>query len=105
MHRTVGARPAAPSRWAAHRRTPASGPTLAALTDGLGAGTDVAAITLEQLETLLDGRWADAAATTYNRHRAALVSFLGWCTKRGWAAGNVAVLVEPHKVRRRSEDA
>lgn len=83
----------------------AYGRTLAALAAQLGADADVAAVTTEQLQDLLDDRWGSTAATTYNRHRSALLSFFGWCAERRWAAGNVAALVEPHKVRRRSEDA
>ncbi|HEV7727482.1 MAG TPA: hypothetical protein VGO74_11200 [Modestobacter sp.] len=81
------------------------GRTLAALTDAFGADTDVAGVTTEQLEDdLLDKRWADVAAVTYNRHRAALLSFFGWCIERGWVATNPVALVEPRKVRRRGED-
>src|SRR3954464_4392094 len=52
----------------------AYGRTLAALADVLGADAHVAAVTTEQLEDDLLERWADAAATTYNRrarHRCA----------------------------------
>ena len=55
------------------------GRTLAAHAEVVGAGTDVATVTTEQLEDeLLDARWADVQATTYNRHRAARLSFFGW---------------------------
>src|SRR4051794_10481234 len=81
------------------------GRTLATLIDELGADTDVAAVTTEQLEDdLLDKRWAGVAPTTYNRHRAALLSFFGWCIERGWATTNPVALVEARKVRRRSEN-
>jgi hypothetical protein len=47
------------------------GRTLAALVEAVGADADVATVTTEQLEDdLFDARWADIAATTYNRHRA-----------------------------------
>ena len=82
----------------------AYGRTLAALADVVGADTDVAAVTTEQLEDELLERWADAAATTYNRHRAALLSFFGWCVERGYTAVNPAALVEARKVRKRTED-
>ncbi|MGY1738374.1 tyrosine-type recombinase/integrase [Geodermatophilus sp. SYSU D00684] len=82
----------------------AYGRTLTALADVVGADTDVAAVTTEQLEDELLARWANAAATTYNRHRAALLSFFGWCLDRGYLAANPAALVEPRKVRKRSED-
>jgi integrase len=80
------------------------GRTLAALVEVVGADADVAAVTTEQLEDdLFDARWVDIAATTYNRHRAALLSFFGWCIERGWAAANPVALVEPRKPRKRSE--
>lgn len=61
------------------------GRTLAALIDELGADAGVPAVTTEQLEDdLFDKRWAGVAPTTYNRHRAALLSFFGWCIDRGW---------------------
>jgi hypothetical protein len=83
----------------------AYGPTLGALAGEQGADVDVAAVSTEQLQDLLDDRWGSAAATTFNRHRSALPGFFGWCVKRGWAAGNVAARIEPRKVRRRSDDA
>src|SRR3954454_5884563 len=72
----------------------AYGRTLTALADVVGSEVDVAAVTTEQLEDDLLERWADAAATTYNRHRSALLSFFGWCassaatrrpTRRRWS--------------------
>src|SRR3954470_5140972 len=80
------------------------GRTLAALVEAVAAA-DVAAVSTVQLEDdLFDARWADIAATTYNRHRAALLSFFGWCLERGWTAANPVALVEPRKLRRRTED-
>ncbi|WP_448070817.1 tyrosine-type recombinase/integrase [Georgenia yuyongxinii] len=78
--------------------------TLTVLADAVGADTPVAHITTDAVEDLLHTRWGAAAATTFNRHRAAVLSFLGWCTERGWAAHNPARVVEARKVRRRSED-
>src|SRR3954452_14270217 len=82
----------------------AYGRTLAALADVLGADADLAAVTTEQLEDGLLERWSEAAATTYNRHRAALLSFFGCCVERGYLAANPAALVEARKVRKRTED-
>src|SRR5215218_2703071 len=80
------------------------GRTLTALIAAVGADTDVAAVTTEQLEDdLFNVRWAERQATTYNRHRAALLAF-GWCIERGWTAANPAAQIEPRKVRRRTED-
>lgn len=50
------------------------------------------------------GRWGTCAATTFNRHRAALLSFFAWCTSRGWTAVSPARALEARKVRRRTED-
>jgi len=82
----------------------AYGRTLAALADVLGADADLAAVTTEQLEDGLLERWSEAAVTTYNRHRAALLSFFGCCVERGYLAANPAALVEARKVRKRTED-
>ncbi len=60
-------------------------------------------ITDREIEDLLD-RWSGRAATPYNRHRAALLSFLGWCETRRWISANPVALIEPRKVRRRTED-
>ncbi len=46
-------------------------------------------MTTQQLEDELLERWADAAATTYNRRRAALLSFFGWCVERGYLPANL----------------
>lgn len=83
----------------------AYGNTLDVLLAALGADVPLAAVTGEQVEDLLTQRWGTAAATTYNRHRAALLSFFGWCTERGYVSVNVAVATEARKVRRRAEDA
>src|SRR3954447_18513462 len=77
--------------------------TLDLLADQVGEHTAVDAITDRQVEDLLD-RWQEKAATTYNRHRAALLSFFGWCEDRHWTVANPVALVESRKVRRRTED-
>lgn len=77
--------------------------TLRLLADAVGPNTPVSQVTAAHVEHLLHARWADAAPTTYNRHRAAVLSFLGWCVERGWATTNPGRAVEARKVRRRSE--
>lgn len=78
--------------------------TLDRLADLVGGDTLVDRITDRHIESLLD-RWRDRAATTYNRHRAALLSFFGWCADgRKWIVVNPVALIEPRKVRRRTED-
>lgn len=61
-------------------------------------------VTGDELQAFLDHYWAQAAATTFNRHRAALLSFYGWAVSRGWLPSSPAGLTEPRKVRRRTED-
>jgi integrase len=78
--------------------------TLDLLADRVGKQTPVDAITNRQVEDLLD-RWQEKAATTYNRHRAAMLSFFGWCAERQWVVTNPVMLTEPRKIRRRTEDA
>jgi site-specific recombinase XerD len=79
----------------------AYGRTLTALVEAIGANADIAAVSTEQLEDDLLERWAGVAATTYNRHRAALLSFFGWCAERGWTAANPVALVRDDVVQTR----
>jgi len=83
----------------------AYGRTLAAVGAEVGLGALVSDVSSEQLEDVLERLWGATASTTFNRHRAALLSFFGWCVERDWAVENPARLVEPRKVRRRTEDA
>jgi integrase len=76
--------------------------TLEALLAEVG-NVGVDQINSDQLETLLHGRWGAAAPTTFNRHRAALLSFFGWTVERAWRADNPVSRVEARKLRRRSE--
>ena len=71
-----------PSTLLAYRRT------LQILLDEFDGDRPVTAITSDDLDDLLIGRWGGAAATTFNRHRAALLSFFGWVQQRGWAPTN-----------------
>ena len=87
-----------PSTRQAYRRT------LQILLDEFDADRPVTAITRDDLDDLLTGRWGKAAATTFNRHRAALLSFFGWVHQRGWTPANPAAGTEARKVRRRTED-
>lgn len=76
--------------------------TLAALSGYVEDADPVEAITIDRVEDTL-AHWGDAAPTTYNRHRAALLSFGGWCVERGWLIRNPAADTEARKVRRRAE--
>lgn len=78
--------------------------TLQILLDEFDGARPVTAITSDDLDDLLTGRWAGAAATTFNRHRAALLSFFGWVQQRGLSPTNPAAATEARKIRRRTED-
>lgn len=87
------------------------GQTLDVVLAALGGETPVDAVTPDALERILTGRWGagtTTGASTFNRHRAAVLSFVGWCAERGWTSPQVPALfadfVESRKVRRRSED-
>lgn len=77
--------------------------TLDMLIGQVGPDTAVDAISERDVSALLD-QWQAKAATTFNRHRAALLSFFGWCLDRRWILTNPVALIEPRKLRRRTED-
>jgi integrase len=58
--------------------------TLGRLVRELGGEAEVAEIDPNQLEFVFRQAWAGVAATTWNRHLAALRSFVGYCQLRGW---------------------
>lgn len=73
--------------------------TLDALAAAVGSDASVEGVSTETIEGLLTNRWGTAAATTYNRHRAALGSFWRFAVERGWAHRNV-VACESRACRR-----
>jgi hypothetical protein len=77
--------------------------TLSAVT-ALGTSALDETVTTEQLEDLLVACWGEAAAKTFNRRRAAVLSFFASCADRSLTTGNVAAAIQPRKVRRRCED-
>jgi len=60
---------------------------------GRPARTDrpLAGVTDEELAAAASALWADVAPRTWNRHLATVGSFLAWCRRHGWAAGNLTL--------------
>jgi integrase len=68
--------------------------TLRRLSGELGEETPLSGLTADQVALVVDHAWAQAAARTANRHRAALRSFTGWAAGRGWLTADLAALVD-----------
>ena len=64
------------------------------------AGRSLAAITSDEVQEFLTEHWGGAAATTYNRHRAALSSLWRWAIRTGRATGNPVEVLERRTQRR-----
>jgi RNA polymerase sigma factor (sigma-70 family) len=65
----------------------AYGQTLSRLVRGLGGTTPIAALTAEDVARVVTTAWGAGAATTWNRHRAALRSFGAWLGRADLADG------------------
>ncbi|RAG83864.1 RNA polymerase subunit sigma [Streptacidiphilus pinicola] len=61
--------------------------TLRRLRAGLGETAPLGAVTADQVVRVFATAWGDAAAATWNRHRAALRSFAAWAGHEELAAG------------------
>ena len=57
---------------------------LGAVVADLGADTALADVAPERLRHVLDQRWGDAAAATWNNRLAAVGSFRRWAQSQGW---------------------
>ena len=57
---------------------------LAAVVEDLGAGTALPDVTPERLRGVLEQRWGNAAAATWNSRLAAVGSFRRWAQAQGW---------------------
>ena len=57
---------------------------LGAVVEDLGAGTALADVTPERLRGVLEQRWGNAAAATWNNRLAAVGSFRRWVQAQGW---------------------
>ena len=57
---------------------------LGAVVEDLGAGTPLSDVTPERLRGVLEQRWGNAAAATWNNRLAAVGSFRRWVQAQGW---------------------
>jgi integrase len=61
--------------------------TLHQLADHLGPGEPLSAVTADRLVAAINALWSARAPATWNRHLAAVRSWLGWCREQGLRAG------------------
>jgi site-specific recombinase XerD len=65
--------------------------TLERLAGELGRDRPLAGITDDELAAAVGTLWGGLAPRTWNRHLATVGSFLAWCRRHGWPAGNLAL--------------
>ena len=65
--------------------------TLEQLARELGRDRPLAGITDDELDDAASQLWGALAPRTWNRHLATIGSFLAWCRRHGWPAGNLAL--------------
>ena len=63
--------------------------TLERLAGELGRDRPLAGVTDEDLDGAASRLWGGLAPRTWNRHLATVGSFLAWCRRHGWPAGNL----------------
>ena len=63
--------------------------TLEQLARQLGRDRPLAGVTDEELAAAASQLWGALAPRTWNRHLATIGSFLAWCRRHGWPAGNL----------------
>ncbi len=63
--------------------------TLEQLARQLGRDRPLAGVTDEELAAAASQLWGALAPRTWNRHLATVRSFLSWCRRHGWPAGNL----------------
>ena len=63
--------------------------TLERLAAQLGRDQPLAAVTDDELAAAASQLWGALAPRTWNRHLATIGSFLAWCRRHGWPAGNL----------------
>ena len=68
--------------------------TLDRVTEHLGAGRALREVTGDELGQVLARLWGNAAPSTWNQRRAAVGSFLAWCTRNGHPAPTLPASVE-----------
>src|SRR6266704_6700030 len=72
--------------------------TLERLAARLGRDTHLAAVTDEELASAADELWGHLAARTWNRHVATVRSFISWCRRHGWPAGDLELTADRRAV-------
>jgi integrase len=72
--------------------------TLERLAGQLGRDRPLAGITDEELAAAASALWGGLAPRTWNRHLATVGSFLAWCRRHGWPAGNLALRADRRTV-------
>ena len=65
--------------------------TLEQLARQLGGDRPLAGVTDDELDAAAGQLWGGLAPRTWNRHLATVRSFLAWCRRHGWPAGNLAL--------------
>jgi len=68
--------------------------TLNRLALDLGSAGALGGVDADALDAALQRAWGGCAPATWNRHVATARSFVAFCRRRGWLAGDVAVGVE-----------
>jgi site-specific recombinase XerD len=68
--------------------------TLNRLAADLGADRAIATLDADALDRVVQDAWGACAPATWNRHVATTRSFVAFCGRRGWLAGDVAVGVD-----------
>jgi integrase len=63
--------------------------TLEQLARQLGGDRPLAGVTDDELDAAAGQLWGGLAPRTWNRHLATVGSFLAWCRRHGWPAGNL----------------
>ena len=64
------------------------------LVGDLGTGLALDGFTAERVRRVLEGRWGDAAAATWNHRLTALGSFRRWAQAQGWIADDPLAGIE-----------
>jgi site-specific recombinase XerD len=65
--------------------------TLERLARQIGRDRPLASITDDELAAAASALWGGLAPRTWNRHLATTGSFLAWCRRHGWPAGNLVL--------------
>ena len=72
--------------------------TLEHLAARLGRDRTLAGVTDEELASAAGELWGHLAARTWNRHVATVRSFISWCRRHGWPAGDLELTADRRAV-------